>query len=52
MDGENSPVNQDSFIMEMTKYFGEDVFRPIPTPSEEELEEALSKRVIGGPNCI
>ena len=56
MDGKNSPANQDSFIMEMTKYFGEDVFRPIPIPTEEELQEAfqeaMSKRVMGGPNCI
>ena len=52
MNSKNSPVNRDSFIMEMTKYFGEDVFRPTPTPTEEELQEALSKRVMGGPDCI
>ena len=52
MSSKSSPANQESFIAEMTKYFGEDVFRPIPTPSEEELQEALRKRVMGGPNCF
>ena len=52
MSSKNPPVDQDSLITEMIKAFGEDVFRPIPIPTEEELQEALSKRVMGGPNCI
>ena len=63
MNSKNSPVGQDSFIIDLsgpivdlTTAFGDYGTLDTRIPSEEELQEAfqeaMSKRVMGGPNCI
>ena len=43
-------------FIDLTKFFGDEVTQEPPIPTDEELQEAfqeaMSKRVIGGPNCI
>ena len=67
MSSKNPPVNQESFIIDLsgpivdlTTAFGDYGTLDTRIPTEEELQEAfqeafqeaMSKRVMGGPNCF